>query len=211
MARMICLANSHKHNERCIAGIDYNSGNWIRPVYENSPTSGICWEHRKIDKSEPSLLDIIDINISNVGPDIGFQPENRTLLTGAWVRISSISPKYVMRYFEKTPQLLHSNTKRVDPVIFKNMHRNRWKSLQLVYAKNALLHINRYNSPDACFDYNGTNYCLKITDPIYEAKLRKNGTVNMDCILTISLGGAFKATCDDKPYHYKMIAGVIEL
>jgi hypothetical protein len=29
--RIICLANSYKHNDRCIAGVD-DTGRWVRPV-----------------------------------------------------------------------------------------------------------------------------------------------------------------------------------
>ncbi len=30
--RVICLANSYKHQARCIAGVAIDSGDWIRPV-----------------------------------------------------------------------------------------------------------------------------------------------------------------------------------
>lgn len=33
--RMICLANSRKIGGRCVAGIDVNTGEWVRPVRDN--------------------------------------------------------------------------------------------------------------------------------------------------------------------------------
>ena len=33
--RIICLANSWKIQERCIAGIDIDTGKWVRPVCDS--------------------------------------------------------------------------------------------------------------------------------------------------------------------------------
>ena len=60
MAKIICFANSIKNNERCIAGIEKTTGNWIRPVYQDSPTAGIDESHRSVG-GEPALLYIIEI------------------------------------------------------------------------------------------------------------------------------------------------------
>ena len=98
MAQIICFANSTKHNERCIAGIDKESGKWIRPVYEISPKSGICLNHRSIGE-EPALLDIIDIQVDDIGPDVGCQKENRTLLVGEWCKKGRISKKNSYRIY----------------------------------------------------------------------------------------------------------------
>ncbi|MFM8305620.1 MAG: dual OB domain-containing protein, partial [Microcystis aeruginosa] len=35
LKKIVCLANSWKLNERCIAGIDISSGNWVRPVCDS--------------------------------------------------------------------------------------------------------------------------------------------------------------------------------
>ncbi|MFP5272720.1 dual OB domain-containing protein [Coleofasciculus sp.] len=35
MKKIICLANSRKLDERCIAGIDLNTGKWVRPVCDD--------------------------------------------------------------------------------------------------------------------------------------------------------------------------------
>ncbi|EDZ93159.1 hypothetical protein AmaxDRAFT_4043, partial [Limnospira maxima CS-328] len=32
MSKLICLANSRKNNDRCIAGIEISTGKWVRPV-----------------------------------------------------------------------------------------------------------------------------------------------------------------------------------
>lgn len=32
MARIVCLANSFKKGGRCVAGIDLETGRWMRPI-----------------------------------------------------------------------------------------------------------------------------------------------------------------------------------
>jgi len=64
---IIVLANSRKMTNRCIAGIDVSTKEWIRPCYE-SGESGIPWTVRQINGEEPQLLDIIKISVKKVGP-----------------------------------------------------------------------------------------------------------------------------------------------
>ncbi|MCJ7778229.1 MAG: hypothetical protein MUP16_07945 [Sedimentisphaerales bacterium] len=62
MARIICLANSYKHGGRCIAGIDQDTGKWIRPV-PDSKGGAVTSAMRLIDGKEPQILEIIEIPI----------------------------------------------------------------------------------------------------------------------------------------------------
>jgi hypothetical protein len=71
--------------------------------------------------------------------------------------------------------------------------------------------MNRFNKPYASFNYKSIPYDLKITDPIFIEKLKKNNNFHLECLLTISMGAPYQAPCDNKPYCYKMVAGVIEL
>ncbi|MBD0345112.1 MAG: hypothetical protein ICV63_09890, partial [Coleofasciculus sp. Co-bin14] len=47
MTQIICLANSWKHGDRCIAGINSLKGQWIRPV-SHLPDGRITKEMRLI-------------------------------------------------------------------------------------------------------------------------------------------------------------------
>lgn len=83
--RMICLANSRKIGGRCVAGIDVNTGEWVRPVRDNGGAltlDDISYE----DGTIPRVLDIIDVPVSERQP-LYYQPEN-------WV----IDPEY---YWDK--------------------------------------------------------------------------------------------------------------
>ena len=60
---IVCLANSYKHGGRCIAGIDIDSGAWIR-LHGNSPHGALCaCEYALDDGSEPRLLDVIEVEL----------------------------------------------------------------------------------------------------------------------------------------------------
>lgn len=50
--RIICLANSFKHTERCIAGIDLETGKCVRPV-SDLDDGRVPKKVRLIDGKEP--------------------------------------------------------------------------------------------------------------------------------------------------------------
>jgi hypothetical protein len=80
VTHLICLANSRKHEERCIAGIHPATGHWIRPVSSLCVNSGkVPAKVRLIQGEEPALLDILDIPLKDDGPDFGYASENRTI------------------------------------------------------------------------------------------------------------------------------------
>jgi len=81
MTRIICLANSWKHGDRCIAGINEVNGNWVRPI-SDLPDGQIPKEIRQINRLEPALLDVIDIPLAKTGQDFGFECENLSILPG---------------------------------------------------------------------------------------------------------------------------------
>src|SRR3990172_4236221 len=131
--RLIILANSFRDGERCIAGIDVDTGAWIRPV---SNLGKITWGMRNIDGQEPELLDVIEMSLQNHGPDEGCQPENRMLDPVPWKKVGVMTVGQVLKYCEKSEIILHNHDDFVDASYFERIPKSQWKSLQLVRSIN---------------------------------------------------------------------------
>jgi hypothetical protein len=213
MARIICLANSYKHGGRCIAGIDVDSGKWIRPVPDGNG-GAVTSTVRLIDGKEPQILDVIDIPILDSGPDEGCQPENRTLKSGKWKKVGQITAQDLLQYCGDDSVVLHNDLKYVSPDFFTTLPKSEWQSLQLVHNSN--VRFGSAYKPDqwqvAFKDGNGHSLVLKLTDPIISDKLRRSEKISKNCILTVSLATPWSPQGSTKPkLCYKMIAGVVEL
>jgi hypothetical protein len=79
MAQIICLANSRKHGNRCIAGLERATRRLIRPV-STLCDGAIPPEAQRVNGLDVSLLDVLEVPLADTGPDYGFQPENRLLI-----------------------------------------------------------------------------------------------------------------------------------
>ena len=106
MGRIICLANSWKRREHCIAGIDPATGRWVRPVTD-TPDGSVPRYARLIYGAEPALLDILEIPLAPDGPDFGCECENRLILPGTWRRAGRARPHEVLRYCADDDCILH--------------------------------------------------------------------------------------------------------
>ena len=76
--KLIILAESAKFNNYCVAGVDVDSGKWIRPISEMPeledavPIDDLEYP----DGSRVELLDIVEIKFSDRAADNPIQPEN---------------------------------------------------------------------------------------------------------------------------------------
>jgi len=214
MARIICLANSYKGSgERCIAGIDPDTGRWIRPV-PDSESRAITLSMRLIKRREPQILDIIEIPLEDYGPDDGCQPENRLLKAGRWEKVGRITSEDLLNYCEDDTVILHNHQEYVSPSFFAKTPKSDWKSLQLVHNSNVRFKpAYKEGQWRVCFhDGSGHVLNLKLTDPIVSDRLRRSEKINKNCIMTVSLATAWKPQNGGQPERcYKMVAGMVEL
>jgi hypothetical protein len=213
MARIICLANSYKHGGRCIAGIDIDTGRWIRPV-PNTTNRAVTAAMRLIDGTEPEILDIIEIPLEMSGPDEGCQPENRLLKPGRWTRIGRITGHDLLKYCEDDSVILHNHQEYVVPEYFSQLPMYKWCSLQLVHS--TIVGFRSAFKPNqwrVVFQYGkGHTLDLKLTDPFISEKLKRQETISTNCILTVSLATPWSPPYSNQPKRcYKMIAGIVEL
>jgi hypothetical protein len=124
---LIILANSRKKGNRCIAGIDTATGEWIRPVYEDGD-QGVPWNVRQVDGKEPRLLDILSIPLASDGPHRDIQPENRSILKGAWKKVGQATPQQVAQYCQSAGLVLHNADRRIHIATLRQIREANRKS-----------------------------------------------------------------------------------
>ena len=206
---LIILANSRKMRpNRCIAGIDAQTGEWVRPCFGKGE-EGVPWDVRQVDGAEPQLLDMVAIPLASDGPHRDVQPENCRLLKGAWKGVGKATVKQVAKYCQKSGLILHNVDRRIHVSKLQNVSENERKSLCLVQARVDFSTEGTYRGKrvNAAFMHGSHRYCFPVTDYEYERRFPAYGTAERDCLLTISLGTPYERdNC-----CYKFVAGVMEL
>lgn len=76
--KLVILAESAKYNNFCVAGVEVDSGKWIRPISERVELEeAIPLEDLKYpDGSRVELLDVVEIKFSDRSANNPIQPEN---------------------------------------------------------------------------------------------------------------------------------------
>ena len=210
--KIICLANSKKYGERCVAGIEVeetkgtfqivrkgSKAKWIRPVSHSSygefPT--------KIAQNI-KLLDVIQLEIKQYCPS-GYQSENAYFDGNSVKHISSIelSSSNLDQLTSECSLLFGNRGKAVSVDVIGELS----YSLLFIKAESYKPYIKPENNQLRMeFLFNNTRYDFPITDIQFEKIFRKNPNI-LDGIkhlyLTISLAVEYNG------WHTKLIAGVI--
>ena len=210
--RITCLADSYKHNGRCIAGID-EAGRWVRPV-SSGKKRAIDQETRIINGSEPRILDILEIPLHAHGPDDGCQPENKLLKAGQWKKVGQVRPKGLLKYCEDDSVVLHNNLDHVRASCFRMIPSYGWKSLQFIRNDNVVFEQDVNNKAKwrtKFVNSKGTALGLRITDPVICERLEHGENISEDCLLTVSMAAGWSPDKQTYKRCYKFVAGVIEL
>ena len=209
MAQIICFANSKKHGERCIAGIETSTGKWIRPV-SNLDDGRIPRNICLVDGEDPKLLDVLEIPLATTGP--GYECENRLILPGRWQLVGRASLTDILQYCEQ--EIIHSQWLNAVPFSFlQSLPPEQRRTLQLIRATG--LNVFQYQDTrkwEASLPaVNGQRMKSKITDLTLIDKLNQGITIGNDCLVTISLGQPWRRSNSDELSCWKLVAGVIEL
>lgn len=219
---IVCLANSRKHNGRCIAGIelvDRRVADWVRPV-SNRPGAEVSeYERQYPDGSDPSVLDILEVPLLDPSPD-GYQAENWLLDPDSyWIPKGQVTWEQLSRFEDEdeplwpddTPSTYHGINDRVRASEADGFD----DSLRLIHVDDLTIRVfapgAAFNNPkrrvQGEFTYVGTHYRVWVTDPVVERDYlaQEDGTYDVgECYLTMSLGER-----SDDGYCYKLIAAVI--
>ena len=215
--RILCLANSRKGGERCVAGREISAGGhpgpWVRPV-SNRPNDAVSeFERQYKDGSEPRVLDVVDVPVIKASPQ-EYQRENWLLdPERRWELIRRLAPSDLAHFTTREAQLWvsgYSSAEEENDRIPSSIAIKLPSSLRLIRVDQMELSVRTHDSGRrvrARFRYAQTGYSLRVTDPVCEQRYKDldDGDYPIgESYLTISLGEPFEG------YSYKLIAAVIE-
>lgn len=211
--RIVCLANSRKMGDRCIAGREIRSSqvhDWIRPVSAR-PDGGVSLHEVTLDDGTvPAALDIIDVPLQRHEPD-SFQQENWLLEPNArWKRVKTTAWSNLRRLAEPIAPLWideHHTATGVNDKIPMSLAIGLRSSLRLIRLDGLHLRVHPNARVQARFEHAGTPYHLWVTDPIYEARYQSAGPGSYEigeCYATVSLAEPFEGAT------YKIVAAIME-
>ncbi len=208
---MLCLAYSSKHSGRCVAGIDLNSGEWIRPVSaadDGTLTAAAC----TLDVGRPVRpLDVVRLHLKKHRP-APHQPENWVVDGGDWVLHDEWTVEDAAAHLDP---LLESG----DTILGEHATYIRWEdiesegveaSLGLVRVLAPKFEVNPWHSLRARFRRGHQHDDLSCTDLApWASDARRSGGIapNTEWYLTVSLAEPWeKDNC-----CYKIVAAGIEI
>lgn len=219
--RIVCLANSYKHDHRCVAGISLITNTWVRLIGKAVPGCLTRQEASYFDGTEAAIFDVFEAEIGN---DCGTNshPEDVSISGEPWCFIRRFDQpgdaRLLAGLVTKGPSLLSSSGDRL--YRRKLDHSSIENSLELVHPEDLWWWIKeekgkRRNRALFRLGHAGrTRYDLPVTDPqwlerlhllpagIYPHVFFSSGELP-ETFLTISLSEAFEG------FHYKLVAGVM--
>lgn len=212
--KIVCFANSQKWKNRCVAGKDLNSFEWVRPVSDNGEIKGALTDQdiAYSDGSIPKVLDIIYIPFKEQSSTI-YQPENILIENQRWEKVNVLDVSK-LRSFCDHPETLWLNDQLLDRVPLSKIAEGAiGQSLFLIEPQEIRI-SNNYGKIRAIFKYNDVEYNLGITDFDIREKYRNKDTGDYsveasNILLCVSLGEPFKGYTDSEECCYKLVASVI--
>ena len=221
--RILCFANSYKHNHRCVAGISLISKRWVRLVGYTVPGCLTIREASYPDGKELQLLDVFEVETdepcaSNCHPeDVYLNPRPIRFLE-RYDQLRHVAR--LMLYVSKGQTVLQGASDRIDGKKLESYPVDH--SIELIKPEDLWWWIRDESGKRrnrALFRVGHPNrlrYDLAVTDPawlrqlnllppgIYPHALLMGGQPSKT-LLTASLSEPFES------FHYKLIAGVVTL
>lgn len=209
---IVILAKSSKHGEYCIAGIDTSTGEWIRPISNNTSNEGSVPIDDIIysDGNQVEILDKVRINILSYNPTKS-QPENYIYdNTQRWVKTGSCSLEEIIksRGYDKVDMVFYNDRKDV-----LEGELDGQGSLLFLNVKNSYILIKTFDDGNRRiqlnFEYNNKSYkYFGISDKVIQDNFRnlQDGVYNRRDDLSVVISLTDKFTITNK--YYKMIAQI---
>lgn len=207
--KIICVANSYKHHGRCIAGINLQSGVWIRPV---STVDGgkIPVDNTRINVSRIWLLDVVDIPI-NPKQKLGYEIENYGYENGFWQVVGKGKITDLLPYCEDN--ILYPECDRSIPYSYL-LQQSPLRTLQLIEVKSLHCYRNDHDKPKARIldeKYGISDIELSITDPVTLKRLDYQESFTCHGLVCLSFSQPWQKDSSEELKCYRLVAGVIEI
>ncbi len=221
--RIVCLANSYKHDHRCVAGISLVSKEWVRLTGRKVPGCLTRSEARCVDGKEVSLLDVFEVEVDGDCRS-NYHPEDVIVTGTPWVRVRRFDERSEFEILRNAvnsePIVLEGYCDRIDARKFDRATARI--SLGLLEPEDLWWWIRedsgrRRSRANFRLGKEGrVRFDLPVTDPAWLDQLNLLPTgihphstlcANRQTrtFLTASLSEPFEG------FHYKLIAGVINL
>lgn len=223
---ILCLANSYKHDGRCIAGKEivlqentWRVRDWVRPVSNRGSKEINLQEMTYECSSTVSKMDAMEINF--IGSDNhAYQKENEIINhPPKWKKKFSMDAKHLPLFLDN-PLSLWSNGNSSysgfnDRIATDNLNKKinslyfiKPESIKIKVSAEGLNFGDNTRKVRAKFKYNNIDYWLTVTDPElkHEYLMKNNGEYDAPDIryITISLGELHNG------FSYKLVAGAFK-
>jgi len=205
--KMVVLTKSSKFKNNCVAGIDVNTGKWIRLVSDDENTHGALTDNDISYQSggKCKILDIIIVQCIQDVPTIA-QPENILIDTDVYIEregSTAIENVIALHPAENHNRIFGNRYNYIKESYLEDVD----YSLTLIDSKNLNFTLQENDSGNlklkVDFDYNGIRYeNFSVTDPEYYDT--KQGTTIETAYMVISIGTPYKDNC------YKFVAKIFE-
>lgn len=221
--RIVCLANSYKHDHRCVAGISLNTKKWVRLVSKEIPG---CIARERTCYAGGKEAQILDVFEAELGEPCGTSahPEDVFVSNRRWKYIERLSSpagsELLSQFLNPEPVVLEGYSDRIP--VKKFQERPARMSLGLVHPEDLWWWIREekdkrhYRANFRLGKAARIRYDLPVTDPAWCNQLKLlptgihlnsllQGNRNAKTLLSVSLSEPYQ------DFHYKLIAGVVNL
>lgn len=210
------MTKSKKHGGYCIAGIESDTGKWIRLVSQRDGKTGALFDDPQ-QEMFPSDLNVLDIYSVPIRCDVPheFQPENVLIsytTYNKWNKVGRANLDDVLSLHPlESPDYIFVNKNHcLSSEEIGKLH----QSLTLVKVQNFICEVrNKYSSAKAHFNYNGISYRnISVTDMNY-LNSASEFIFHDEAILVLSLPSKSFVKpsdffSDEEGKYYKFIAQV---
>ncbi len=160
---LVILAKSAKFNNFCVAGVDFDSGEWIRPISENPELEdAVPLDDLKYPDGAPiEFLDVVEIKFSDRAAKNPIQPENFFYNSKYfWQKVGKVTLRDVIdsRGFDLRDKIFYNNERSIlgtDVIKFDER-----ESLLLLPVENLFISVEESDHKKffADFDYQGRKF-----------------------------------------------------